>query len=149
MVACVEENIAGKVNHLDVFIMDLCIFVFRRGTTDVGEAVVRQLLLGVFCFVVAWRADALVVVHEVLTRAWLACVDWAIRNILANAHACGVEIFLEAAVANALVVILVNTSRSRRIDALSLATLVALAIVNVCAPIMGGQLACAQASCGH
>jgi hypothetical protein len=110
----------------------------------------RQFLLFVFRLVVALWAVALVVAHKVLTGARQACVGWAIWHILANARAGGVEIFLEAAAADALVVVLVCTCRFLCIDAFSmLATLVALTIVNVCAPCMGGQLASAQASCGE
>jgi hypothetical protein len=98
--------------------------------------------------VVALRAVTLEVVDQVFARTNATCVHHrAVCNVLASSCAIRLDIFLEATVADALVIILVHTSGLLVIGTLPvLATLIVFAIILVDAAIMLSKLALLQAS---
>lgn len=111
-----------------------------RMATRLWQACVVKILLGICAFVVACRAMALVVVHQIFTSTRVAGSFWAIRNVSASLLAIG-DFLLVSAVALAVVVIVVVACWSGVIDTLPIwATLVPGAIVLVEATSMRALL---------
>jgi hypothetical protein len=113
----------------------------RRRAADVGETVVWQAQLLVLSFMVSLRAVALVVVDQVLTASQMAAISRAVWDILAGACAILKNLLLEAAVAHAFVVVVVNPRRLFRVDALTMFHAhVSRTIVNVLASIVNSEV---------
>jgi hypothetical protein len=95
---------------------------------------VSQTHFFVLFFVVPFEAVALVVIDQILTAAMLTCLLWAVRNVNTSSNATRLDFLLEATVADALVVVLVLTSRLLQVNTFSMfSALITNAIVHVLA----------------
>jgi len=88
----------GIVEVLAV-ILGLGVVELVRRSTQVWEAVMRQVFVGICVLVVARGAIALIVVYEIMTGARLASGVRAIRNVLAPMDTCSGGFVCKATVA--------------------------------------------------
>jgi hypothetical protein len=125
-------------------------FVVWRFATALGHAIMHPSLFIIFGLFVTLRAMALVVIDQILATARITCIFHntlrAIGDVLARPAPIDPNDLLKAAVASALVVILVHTSRCVQVDAFPVwATLVCFAVILVGASRMRRKLSTGQA----
>jgi hypothetical protein len=83
---------------------------------------------------------AFIVVHEILAASRVACIRWAIWNVLANTGAIILDLLFEPVIAIAVVIIIVLASRLLVVFAGAMcAAHVRLAIIHVQASSMVGD----------